>query len=60
MMNRIRKKRQKNNKNLSYLNKNFNLYQKLINHSFSNSIHYKLKSKDELYDIFKKSKLRTK
>ena len=60
MMNRIRKKSQKNNKNLSYLNKNFNLYQKLINHSFSNSIHYKLKSKDELYDIFKKSKLREK
>ena len=57
---RIRKTRKMTNKNLSYLSQNFNLYENLNNDSFSKSIHYELKSKDELYDIFKKSKLREK
>ncbi len=57
---RIRKTRIKTNKNISYIQKNFNLYENLINHSFSSGIHYQLKTKNELYDIFKKSKLREK
>ncbi len=57
---RIRKTRKMTNKNLSYLSQNFNLFENLNNDSFSKSIHYELKSKDELYDIFKKSKLREK